>query len=241
MGRIYADARVVLVLGLALSNIALHDNGLVGRGQGPARNLLIQAPPWMARSWPRQEAALASSLYIKFADEYIRYEHIISGMAATLDAILDQEHDTSRLQWLSFSGRGFSWRGFLERGSADEDMDLGQARPCKPGDDFVKVWNLLSKRTTSYPVDIPAIFAALLYQSAGEILCGVGNMVFWWNLESSYKRCWPTPCHDFNYYERDFWCSLHLQLVLLYIIWDLIHGAMRMCGRISSGQRIELV
>lgn len=45
-----------------------------------------------------------------------------------------------------------------------------QARPYKPGADFVKAWDLLFKRTTSYSEDVPAIFAALLYQSAGDIL-----------------------------------------------------------------------
>ncbi|KAI0469280.1 hypothetical protein F4859DRAFT_487618 [Xylaria cf. heliscus] len=182
MGRVYAGAGAVLVLDPALSSIALHDAGLAGEDQDEVIDVLIQASPWMARSWPLQEAALASGLYIKFADEYVRYNHELLGIAATLDKIPNQEDDTSKLKWLPQWKLSRSWPGIWaddyedndegddEDDKYDEEIDPGQARPYKPGADFVKVWNLLAQRTTSYSLDVPAIFTALLYKSAGEIL-----------------------------------------------------------------------
>ncbi|KAI0854660.1 hypothetical protein F4860DRAFT_96431 [Xylaria cubensis] len=179
MGRVYAGAGAVLVLDPALSSIALQDDRLAGEDQDMARNMLVKASPWMARSWPLQEAALASGLYIKFADEYVRYDHKDLGMAATLDAVPNR--DKSQLHWLTDDPKSYDylkfWSLFTKRITShsadrgdDEEIALGQSRSYTPGADFVKVWNLLSKRTTSYSVDVPSIFAALLYQSAGEIL-----------------------------------------------------------------------
>ncbi|KAI0551606.1 hypothetical protein F4679DRAFT_538541 [Xylaria curta] len=185
MGRVYAGARAVLVLDPALSGIALHDEGPAGKYQDRAINMLVQASPWMARSWPLQEAALASGLYIKFADEYVRYDHELLGMAATLDAIPNQKGDSERLQWLPntvwgivdediefFKTCNLIFKSITSYSIAEDDEEIvpGQSRSYTLGADFVKVWNLLSKRTTSYSSDVPAIFAALLYQSAGEIL-----------------------------------------------------------------------
>ena len=60
MGRIYAGAANVLVLDPALSSINYHNLGEV---YGKERaNMLVNASPWMARSWPLQE-------YVDFAFE----------------------------------------------------------------------------------------------------------------------------------------------------------------------------
>lgn len=45
--------------------------------------------------------------------------------------------------------------------------------------DFVQVWNLLSKRTTSHSDDVLAIFAALLHKSAGAILSIESHLRTW--------------------------------------------------------------
>jgi len=52
--------------------------------------------------------------------------------------------------------------------------------PYTPDSDFIKAWNLLAKRTTSYPEDVPAIFAILIYKSAGEIL----------SIKPAHRRTW---------------------------------------------------
>lgn len=71
--------------------------------------------------------------------------------------IPNQEENARRLAWV------------LEDGPMGE-INTGDAVQYAPSLEFVKAWNQLAKRTTSYPSDVPAIFAALLYKSAGEIL-----------------------------------------------------------------------
>ena len=61
MGRIYAGAANVLVLDPALSSINYNDLGEDHRNE--RANILVDASPWMARSWPLQE-------YVYFAFEH---------------------------------------------------------------------------------------------------------------------------------------------------------------------------
>lgn len=151
MGRIYAGAAAVLVLDPTLRSISHDQVGDTGA------NMLIRASPWMARSWPLQEAALASRIYIRFAEGNVQFEHQHLGIEATLQSLPNQASDQQRLNWI--------WLDKIDTGFATYDC-----LPYTPDSDFIKAWNLLSKRTTSYPEDVPAIFAALIYKSAGEIL-----------------------------------------------------------------------
>ncbi|KAI0553174.1 hypothetical protein F4679DRAFT_499025 [Xylaria curta] len=152
MGRIYAGAAAVLVLDPTLRSVTYDRLG------GTRANILIEASPWMARSWPLQEAALANEIYVKFAEGSMRFEHEHLGIEATLRTLPNKESDEERrLNWFSFEG-------------IEGEFATGNSLPHTPNEDFVKAWNLLAKRTTSYPEDVPAIFAALIYKSAGEIL-----------------------------------------------------------------------
>lgn len=150
MGRIYAGAAAVLVLDPTLRSISHEQVGDIGA------NILIKASPWMARSWPLQEAALASEIYVRFAEGSVRFEHQHLGIEARLQSLPNHASDEGRLNWFSLE--------------SDENFVTGDCLPYTPDSDFIKAWNLLSKRTTSYPEDVPAIFAILIYKSAGEIL-----------------------------------------------------------------------
>ena len=48
--------------------------------------------------------------------------------------------------------------------------------PYEAGSDVIQVWNLFSKRITSYPDNVRAVFAALLHKSAGKILKIVSHL-----------------------------------------------------------------
>ncbi|PMD63598.1 uncharacterized protein K444DRAFT_661042 [Hyaloscypha bicolor E] len=166
MGRIYAGAAKVLVLDPALHRISLsslqrremeidkahHKELSVTRA-----NMLVDASPWMARSWPLQEAALAPRIYVQFADKMFNYSHKRLGIATNLSSIPDQDLNESRLVW-------------ADPFDDSNEFLTGEALPYSPNTEFIKVWNQLTKRTTSYSEDVPAIFAALLYKSAGELL-----------------------------------------------------------------------
>lgn len=151
MGRIYAGAAAVLVLDPTLRSISHDQVGDTGA------NMLIRASPWMARSWPLQEAALASEIYVRFAEGNVRFEHQNLGIEARLQSLPNRASDEERLNWISHD-------------KTDAGFETYECLPYTPDSDFIKAWNLLSKRTTSYPEDVPAIFAVLIYKSAGEIL-----------------------------------------------------------------------
>lgn len=165
MGRIYAGAVSVLVLDPTLSGVNYRQLGESGA------KMVVQASPWMSRSWPLQEAVLASTLYVQFADDCGGFDSTLLGISAALDAIPDQEADVDRLQWFSFA----QWNDYTSVSA--------KALARTPGAEFAKVWNLLAKRTTSYAEDVPAIFAALLHQSAGKILAIEPGRRVWGLLE----------------------------------------------------------
>ena len=112
-------------------------------------------------------AALAHAIYVKFADYKMLYEHPRLGAAATLTSIPNQEENEEYLSWSN---------NLL---TPDGLMKSRVLRSYEADSDFIQIWSLLSKRTTSYPDDVLAIFAALLHRSAGAIL----------NLES-HLRTW---------------------------------------------------
>ncbi|KAH8591701.1 hypothetical protein B0O99DRAFT_719001 [Bisporella sp. PMI_857] len=151
MGRIYAGAANVLALDPSLRRTSYECLGDESERNVRA-NMLVAASPWMARSWPLQEAALAPAIYVKFADCKILYKHSHLGIAATLASIPNQEGNERYLNW--FNGT-----------TSETPRELC---PYGASSDFIQVWNLLAKRTTSYPDDVPAIFAALLHRSARE-------------------------------------------------------------------------
>jgi hypothetical protein len=160
MGRIYAGAANVLVLDPALSKISYYNLGEEEDDKHKCEwrtaraHMLVDASPWMARSWPLQEAALTPAIYVKFADYKMYYRHSCLGTASTLFSMPNQESNLKRVNW----------------SYGNECFEAGEILPYVPDTDFITVWNLLAKRTTSYPKDVPAIFAALLHKSAGEIL-----------------------------------------------------------------------
>lgn len=158
MARIYAGAASVLVLDPTLSRIQRDQLGSHPLWKARREQLLVQASPWMARSWPLQEAALPPELYVKFADGCARYEPKVVGLAATLEATPNLNSDRSRLIW------------DLNPVGHQALPQVGELLPYKPNDDFVKVWNLLTTRSTMYHKDVPAIFAVLIHKSVAEIL-----------------------------------------------------------------------
>ena len=102
-------------------------------------------------------AALAPAVYVKFADCKMLYKHSRLGAAATLTSIPNQDENERYLSW--FNGI-----------RTDALLKPRELRPYEASSHFIQVWNLLSKRTTSYPDDVPTIFAALLRRSARETL-----------------------------------------------------------------------
>ncbi|KAI1113935.1 hypothetical protein F5Y14DRAFT_451540 [Nemania sp. NC0429] len=150
MGRIYAGAAAVLVLDPALRNVSYDQLGAT------RAKMLIEASPWMARSWPLQEAALANEIYVKFSKGSVRFEHEHLGIETTLRS-LPGPAPGNALSWVSGEGLNV---GFVP----------GEFLPYTPNSDFANAWNLLAKRTTSHSEDVPAILATLIHKSAGEIL-----------------------------------------------------------------------
>ncbi|ETS73444.1 hypothetical protein PFICI_15049 [Pestalotiopsis fici W106-1] len=175
MGRIYAGAANIVVLDPTLSRTnfstlhrtpgemtdAIYSEEVDRDGEDLRHfraNMLVDASPWMARSWPLQEAALASTIYVKFADRKFLYESSRLGISSTLQTLPNQE--SRRLMW----GGDSLWSLY------SDVLGTGEPLPHTPNTEFISVWNQLTRRTTSYPEDVPAIFAALLYRSAGELL-----------------------------------------------------------------------
>jgi len=177
MGRIYAGANCILVLDPALSRIslsALQGTGeAVPDGDGAGHDaehkedrghlraiMLVDASPWMAHSWPLQEAAIASAIYIRFADHKFRYVGPHLGISSTLETVACEDANGNDLSLIAGSDIDFS----------SPELITGEVSQYAPNTEFVSVWNQLARRTTSYPDDVPAIFAALLHKSAGELL-----------------------------------------------------------------------
>ena len=112
-------------------------------------------------------AALAHAIYVKFADYKMLYKHSRLGAAATLTSLPIQEENEEYLSWTN------------NLTTPDVLLKPGALRPYEADSDFIEIWNLLSKRTTSYPDDVLAIFAALLHRSAGAILSLESQLRTW--------------------------------------------------------------
>lgn len=111
-------------------------------------------------------AALAHAIYVKFADYKMLYKHSRLGAAATLTSIPNQGENEEYLSWLNNLMPDVLWKPRV-------------LRPYEAESDFIQIWNLLSKRTTSHSDDVLAIFAALLHRSAGAILSIESHLRTW--------------------------------------------------------------
>lgn len=111
-------------------------------------------------------AALAHAIYVKFADYKMLYKHSRLGAAATLTSIPNQEENEEYLSWANNM-------------MPDVLLKPRVLRPYEADSDFIQIWNLLSKRTTSQSDDVLAIFAALLHKSAGAILSIESHLRTW--------------------------------------------------------------
>ncbi|KAK0712455.1 hypothetical protein B0T26DRAFT_338057 [Lasiosphaeria miniovina] len=112
MGRIYAGANSILVMDPAISRISFSSLSAHQRMTETEpltdchvdwRNMMavavVDSSPWMARSWPLQEAALTSAIYVRFADHMFRYEGSHLGISITLEMLPNQIQNAHILSW----------------------------------------------------------------------------------------------------------------------------------------------
>ncbi|KAL5328127.1 hypothetical protein ACEPPN_005835 [Leptodophora sp. 'Broadleaf-Isolate-01'] len=138
MAQLYAGARKVLVLDPYLQLLPSKSVGL----ESTSLAMHIKISPWMARSWPLQEGALARNLYVKLLDR-------TTLLAAELF------YDTIGLPAV----RMLDYNPGVLSSSAD-------SLPSK----FRDVWNGLINRNTTQPADVHGIFATMVNLSPKEIL-----------------------------------------------------------------------
>lgn len=117
-------------------------------------SMVVDASPWMARSWPLQEAGVAQRICARFQDGTFQYSHERLGIAANLASIPNQDLKERRLTW-SLEGP-LSWA--LE-GSLSNEFITGVALLYLLNTEFIEVWNQLAKRTTLYSDYIPAFYS----------------------------------------------------------------------------------
>ncbi|KAL5325308.1 hypothetical protein ACEPPN_006433 [Leptodophora sp. 'Broadleaf-Isolate-01'] len=142
MAQLYAGAEQVLVLDPEMrelsSEVLSYEKELLA--------LYIRASPWMARSWPLQEGALAQNLYFRLKDRSLLLE--------------ESHYDLIGLQSLKM----------LQYYKEYKATSKSRAAGRRPASRFVSVWNSLVNRTTTQADDLPAIVAAMMDCSAGEVL-----------------------------------------------------------------------
>ena len=143
MAQIYAGANKVLVLDPELQNIPS------GRGF-PSIDMVknhIHISPWMSRSWPLQEGAMALSLFFRLQNSSVALakaqaeQIVLPGVR-----LLDMRPDIYGIIDPALS--------FVEPGSKK----------------LAEIWNGLIRRETTQESDLQGILAALLDPSAEEIL-----------------------------------------------------------------------
>ena len=139
MAQIYAGANKVLVLDPDLQNVP----GTELLNYVDVLGMHVKISPWMSRSWPLQEGAVATNLFFKLKDN--------SGFL---------NHDQKRAM-------NFPTLRLLD---PDFDNDDGRLRESDSSSQFTRVWNELASRSTTQASDIHGIFAALVDLSAEEIL-----------------------------------------------------------------------
>jgi len=122
-----------------------------------ARLLSSQKHPSKVLANITDRGALASAIYVKFADCKMLYKHSHLGTATNMASMPNQKENNEYISWSKVY-------------RFDAIFKPRELRAYDAGADFIQIWNLLSKRTTSYPEDVLTIFAALLHRSGGEIL-----------------------------------------------------------------------
>lgn len=137
MAQLYAGASKVLVLDpylqLLPSEALRDDPSLLA--------MHIRISPWMARSWPLQEGAVAKNLFFRLKDRTI---------------LLDED--------------GYRKIGLPALRMLDYDPDKLSSSRSFSHSKFSDVWNELANRTTTEPRDVHGIFARLVDLSSEEIL-----------------------------------------------------------------------
>lgn len=169
MARIYAGARSILVLDPELQEQSS------SKLSQPQLQLAVRCCPWMARSWCLSEGALAIDVNFRFADTIVPFSEVQQ----------DERMSNSLVQSIWRQDIEDPWHPGL--GMSLTDVFITEARHALSGkrdvfnyelpslEDraiwrFVRVWNELSRRSTTKQDDVAAILAALLNLSAGEIL-----------------------------------------------------------------------
>jgi hypothetical protein len=152
MGRIYAGSSEILVLDPTLSQIGIED-------EWRAADLLIAASPWMARSWPLQEAALAPRIYVKFADSIFKYYHRALGAENNFRSIPNQQRNRDFLSWIGGFHLGAKYSAIKE---------CQKVQRYEPDNDFIKIWNLLSKRYDQLYVQHDSSSASVRERTRGK-------------------------------------------------------------------------
>ncbi|MCJ1269740.1 hypothetical protein MMC22_009633 [Lobaria immixta] len=194
MGRIYAGAAAVLVLDPELQTV---DPACLTAFE---IQLAVAVCPWMARSWTLQEGALAVRLKLVFCIKELSNESECRKTSNTTPKskifFMKDTISTSlrRGKILDESMVGGVWRQDL-LAEAHPDTSIspqvlilneifwtflglhygGEYRHTTTSteyklDRFTRVWDQLSRRSTSQPDDVAAIFASLGNLSAGEVL-----------------------------------------------------------------------
>ena len=169
MARIYAGARSILVLDPELQE---QSSSQLSQAQ---LQLAVRCCPWMARSWCLSEGALGIDVNLKFANTIVPFfdVHEDKRLSESLvQSIWKQDIENPWHAELSTSLTDVfctevRYAVFGQRDVLDHVLpsleDLAIWR-------FVRVWNELSRRSTTKEDDVAVIFAALLNLGAGEIL-----------------------------------------------------------------------
>ena len=193
MGRIYAGAATVLVLDPELQAI---DPACLTTFE---IQLAVAICPWMARSWTLQEGALAVRLKLVFRtcikelsnesesrktlntipkSKFLRESNLSLRRGELLDEsmvggvwrqdLLAEAHPDTSISSQVLIVNEFFWT-FLGVHYGGEYRHTTTSTEYKL-DRFTRVWDQLSRRSTSQPDDVAAILASLDNLSAGEVL-----------------------------------------------------------------------
>ena len=190
MDAIYAHAREVLVLDTEVQRLCIsqtHPSELMAR---------LAHSSWMGRSWTLQEGAIGRATYFQCADGAITLERprsyfvqqsllslVILGIRGGCSIIRHRatQINVSENAIGQTKGHGrvenFSLKFLLNALRRGRDARV-EANTSMTGlvpediqlDSFVNVWNELTKRSTTKPEDMFAIFANLLDFNAGQIM-----------------------------------------------------------------------
>ena len=190
MDAVYAHAREVLVLDTEVQRLNIsetHPTELMAR---------LACSSWMGRSWTLQEGAIGRATYFQCADGAVTLERprsyfvqqslpslVTLGIRGVCSIIRHRAFkiNVSETAIGQTKGHGrvenFSLKVLLNALRRGRDvrvgLDLSMTGLVSEGiqlESFVNVWNELTKRSTTKPEDMFAIFANLLDFNAGQII-----------------------------------------------------------------------